>query len=132
MNIVISFIATLVPLTALDALWILVIAKGFYAEKMGFLFTKTPNLLPVVFFYPLYALAVLVLVVLPAVTSASWTDALWRGALFGLAAYGAYDLTNHATIAMWPLSMTLADMFWGMTVTALTSVIAYFIITALK
>ena len=57
---------------------------------------------------------------------------LWRGALLGLVAYGAYDLTNHATIAGWPLSMTVVDIAWGATVTALTSVIAYFIITTLK
>lgn len=132
MNYILYYIATLIPLIALDMLWILVLAKKFYADQMGFLFSKSINLAPVAFFYPLYALGVLVLVVVPAVSSASWVEALWRGALFGLVAYGAYDLTNHATIANWPLSMTLIDMAWGMTVTALTSVIAYFIITALK
>lgn len=132
MNYLLYYIATLVPLAALDALWILVLAKGFYADTMGFLFSKTINLSPVAFFYPLYALGVLVLVVLPAVSSMSWFEALWRGALLGLVAYGVYDLTNHATIAHWPVSMTVVDMLWGMTVTALTSVIAYFIIAALK
>ena len=132
MNYFFAYIATLIPLTLLDAFWILVLAKKFYADQMGFLFSKSINLVPVAFFYPLYALCVLVLVVMPAISSASWVEALWRGALLGLAAYGAYDLTNHATIANWPLSMTIVDMAWGITVTALTSVIAYFIITALK
>ncbi len=132
MNLFISYIATLIPLLTLDALWILVIAKKFYVEQMGFLFSKSINLVPVVFFYPLYALGVLLLAVLPAVTATSWVGALWRGAVLGLVAYGAYDLTNHATISNWPLTMTLVDIAWGMVVTALTSVIAYFIITALK
>ena len=132
MKIFITYIATLIPLIILDALWILVLAKKFYADHMGFLFSKSINLTPVAFFYPLYALGVLVLVVMPAVTSASWIEALWRGALLGLVAYGAYDLTNHATIANWPLTMTIIDMAWGMTVTAIISVIAYFIITTLK
>lgn len=132
MNYFLAYIATLIPLTILDALWILVLAKKFYAEQMGFLFSKSINLTPVAFFYPLYALGVLVLVVMPAISSASWIEALWRGALLGLVAYGAYDLTNHATIAGWPLTMTLVDMVWGMTVTALTSVIAYFIISVIK
>ena len=132
MNIFISYIATLVPLVILDAVWILGLAKGFYAEQMGFLFTKSVNFGPVAFFYPLYALGVLVLVVLPAVSSASWVEALWKGAVLGLVAYGAYDLTNHATIANWPLMMTIVDMLWGMAVTALTSVAAYFIISAFK
>lgn len=132
MNPIIAYVATLVPLVALDALWILVLAKKFYAAQMGFLFSSSIKLAPAALFYPLYALGVVLLAVLPAVSSASWVEALWRGALLGLVAYGAYDLTNHATIANWPLSMTIVDMAWGTAVTALTSVIAYTIITALR
>jgi uncharacterized membrane protein len=132
MNILIAYLATLIPLTALDMLWILVVAKKFYASQMGFLFSKSLNLVPVAFFYPIYALGVLMLAVFPAVTSASGVEALWRGALLGLVAYGAYDLTNQTTIAAWPVSMTVVDMAWGTILTALTSVIAYLIITALR
>ncbi len=132
MNYILCYVATLIPLAALDAVWILVLAKKFYATQMGFLFTKSVNLTPVAFFYPLYALAVLFLAVMPAVASGSWVEALWRGALLGLAAYGAYDLTNQATIEGWPTIMTFVDMAWGVAVTALTSVAAYFIITSLK
>lgn len=132
MKIFFSYLLTLIPLAALDALWILVLAKKFYADHMGSIFSKTANLTPVAFFYPLYALGVLYLAVLPAVSSGSWMGALWRGALLGLAAYGAYDLTNHATIGGWPLAVTLVDMAWGVAVSALTSVIAYFLITAFK
>ena len=125
------FFSTLIPLMVLDALWILSIAKGFYAERLGFLFQQSINLIPVAIFYPLYAFAVMFLAVAPAVSSSSWVEAMWRGALLGLAAYGAYDLTNHATIAKWPLSVTLVDIFWGIIVTAATSVIAYFTINHL-
>lgn len=128
----IAYLATLIPLAVLDAVWLLVVAKGFYARHMSFLFSKTINITPVLFFYPLYALALLLLVVLPAVAAGSWTQALWRGALLGLAAYGAYDLTNHATIANWPKIMTFVDMGWGVLVSATVSVIAYFLITALR
>lgn len=132
MRILVNYFMTMIPMAMFDALWILVIAKKFYAEQMGFLFSKSPNLVPVAFFYPVYALAVLFLAVMPALGSGLWTDALWRGALLGLAAYSAYDLTNHATIANWPAIMTFVDIGWGVLVTALSSVIAYFIITALK
>ena len=132
MNILIAYIATLIPLALLDAFWILGPGKAFYAKEMGFLFSNTVNFFPVAFFYPLYAFATLLLVVMPAVSSGLWVEALWRGALLGLAAYGAYDLTNHATIANWPLLMTFVDMGWGVLVTSLTSVIAYFVITGLK
>jgi uncharacterized membrane protein len=129
MNIFIKYISTIVPLIVLDGVWIMIIAKSFYAEKMGFLFSKSINMTPVLFFYPIYSLAILLLAILPAVKSNSWQEALWRGAILGIAAYGAYDLTNHATIKGWPLSMTLLDMFWGTLVTALVSLIAYSIIT---
>jgi uncharacterized membrane protein len=132
MNYIFYYFATIIPLVVLDALWILVLAKNFYAEKMGFLFQKSINIAPIIAFYPLYAFVTLVLAVVPAVSSSSWVDALWRGALLGLAAYGAYDLTNHATIANWPLSVTIVDMLWGICVTALTSVIAFFIIHYFK
>jgi len=128
MNYFLAYIVTLIPLAVLDALWILVLAKKFYAEQMGFLFSKSVNMIPVAFFYPLYTLGILLLAILPALSSASWVGALWRGALLGLVAYGAYDLTNHATITGWPLSMTLVDIAWGVVVTALTSVIGYFLI----
>ena len=132
MNYIIAYLAVIVPLGLLDALWILVLGKGFYAKHMGFLFTSPVNYAPIAFFYPIYALVVLVLVVMPAVSAGSFVQALGYGALLGLAAYGAYDLTNHATIANWPVVMTVVDMAWGMVVTALTSVIAYFLISSLR
>jgi uncharacterized membrane protein len=131
MNILVTYIATLLPLVVLDAIWILGVAKDFYAKHIGFLFTKDFNTTPAFFFYPLYALGVMVFVVMPALSSGSWVVALWRGALLGLVAYGAYDLTNHVTIANWPLVMTVVDMAWGATVTLLTGVIAYYLITTL-
>ena len=132
MNFFLSYGATIVPLVVLDMLWIPVIAKKFYATQMGFLFSTSVNLIPAAFFYPLYALGIFLLAVVPAVTSQSWTEALWRGALLGLVSYGAYDLTNQVTIAGWPTLMTLVDMAWGMTVSGLTSVIAYHIILSFK
>ena len=132
MNTFFAFVATIIPLAVLDTVWLMFVAKGFYSTHMSFLFSKTVNFTPVLFFYPIYAFVVLMLVVMPAVAANSWVEALWRGALLGLAAYGAYDLTNHATIAGWPLKMTLVDMGWGVVVTALTSVIAYFIISHFK
>lgn len=130
MTYIIYFLVTLVPLVILDAIWILGVAKNFYATHMGFLFSKSINLIPAGFFYPLYALGILFLVVMPALKSGSSTEVLWRGALLGLVSYGAYDLTNHATIASWPHIMTIVDMSWGTVVTALTSVIAFFVISS--
>lgn len=115
-------------LAIIDSIWLLLIAKGFYARQMEFLFSKSINLIPVLIFYPIYAFGVMLLAVLPALASGSWTEALWKGALIGLLAYSAYDLTNHATIAGWPTLVTIIDIGWGVVLTGLTSVIAYFLI----
>ncbi len=132
MNIILRFLAVLFPLTLLDMLWILGLAKNFYAKHMGFLFSEKINLIPVAVFYPLYSMGLLFLAVQPAVTNLSAFEAFWRGALLGLVSYGAYDLTNQATISDWPTLMTLVDIGWGVTVSAVTSLVAYYIITSIK
>ena len=132
MKYIINYFSVFVPFVALDALWIGFVAKGFYANLMSGIFSKTMNITPALFFYPIYVLATLLLAVLPAVASGSWLEALWRGAVLGLAAYSAYDLTNQAALAGWPTKITLVDIFWGLSVTAITSVIAYFIISYFK
>lgn len=128
----ITYFIALASLVLLDMAWILGVAKGFYAEHMGFLFSKAINVAPIIVFYPLYALAVTLLAIIPALSAGSWTAALWRGALLGLAAYGAYDFTNHATIAGWPKIMTIVDLGWGVFVTAMVSVITYYLVGALR
>lgn len=129
---IIKFLSVLVPLGVLDGLWILVVAKSFYSKHMSFLFSEKVNYFPIYFFYPIYALGILFLVVLPALKSGSLSEALWRGALLGLVSYGAYDLTNQATISGWPTVMTLVDIGWGVLVTSLTSIIAFYLITSIK
>jgi uncharacterized membrane protein len=41
-----------------------------------------------------------------------------NGALLGALCYMTYDLTNQATLARWPLHMTLIDVTWGTFATA--------------
>lgn len=132
MNIFLSYVSVLIPLVILDLIWLMFLAKDFYLEKMGFLFSKTINIYPIIVFYPIYSIGILFLAVLPALSSGNYLEALWRGALLGFVAYSAYDLTNHATISNWPLSMTILDIIWGVFVTATVSVSAYFIIRLIQ
>lgn len=36
-----------------------------------------------------------------------------------------YDLTNQATLRVWSVSITVADIAWGTTLTALAATIGY-------
>jgi uncharacterized membrane protein len=48
--------------------------------------------------------------------------------IFGICAYCAYDLTNQATIANWPVSVTLVDVLWGGLVTGLSATISFWLL----
>jgi len=132
MSYAIKYLAILLPLVALDAIWIGFIASNFYKKHLGYIFAEKFLLWPAAIFYLIYAIAIWFFVVDPAIDNKSLATAVWRGAFLGLAAYGAYDLTNQATIAKWPYIVTLADLAWGVFVTAAASAIAYTIISNYK
>lgn len=114
----------MVAMLPIDALWIAGIAKSFYARHIGHLMGEAPQLVPAALFYIIYAAAVAFLVVVPAVAGEwSLTKTALYGAVLGVAAYGAYDLTNHATLRDWPLVVTVVDMAWGTFVTGLAAVL---------
>jgi uncharacterized membrane protein len=124
-----AYLITLLSLIAIDGLWLGVITRSFYKKYLGYIFAEQVTIWPVIIFYLLYAFGVVYFVVTPAIQAGSLTLAISRGALLGLLAYGAYDLTNQATLANWPVIITIADMAWGVFITALVSAIAYTIVS---
>lgn len=121
------YISTVIIMMGLDGLWLGFIIKNFNLKHLGPVIGSTITWWPVLLFYPIYAIGVVVFVLMPSLEAHSITTALWRGALLGLVAYSAYDLTNNATIAHWPSIITLTDITWGAVCTALTSVLVYLI-----
>ncbi|MBP6884150.1 MAG: DUF2177 family protein [Candidatus Pacebacteria bacterium] len=120
-----TYFSILLPLIAADMLWLGVITKSFYQKHLGYIFAEKFTLWPAGLFYIMYAFGIMYFVVNPALEAKSLSTAVMRGAFLGLIAYGTYDLTNQATLAKWPLNVTLIDMAWGIFVTALVSAIAY-------
>ena len=90
----------LLVVVVLDAIWLGVVAKDLYKREMGSLMTDSVRIVPVAVFYLLYPLALVYLALFAA--PAGWAEALLRSAVLGLAAYGAYDLTNMAIVRGWP------------------------------
>lgn len=118
------YLYTLIPLVLIDFIW-LVLTAAFYKKELAHLFASSFSIYPALVFYPLYALGIVFLVFSPlSKTDASLYIVFLTGALLGLVAYGAYDLTNQATLREWPLLVTIVDMVWGSFVTGLVSVIA--------
>jgi uncharacterized membrane protein len=109
----------------IDMVWLVLVARNFYSTRLGFLMRTDVGWIPAVIFYILFIAGMVTFVITPAVQKQSWFHALLYGAFYGLVTYATYDLTNLATIRDWPLVVTIVDLAWGMTVSALVSTITW-------
>ena len=121
MNFLKHYMLALLVFAAVDMVWLLVIAKDLYKNKIGFLMADRVNIPAAVFFYLLYIAAIVFFAVEPALAKDSALYALQAGAFFGLVAYATYDLTNLATLRDWPISITVIDLLWGTFITGTTA-----------
>jgi uncharacterized membrane protein len=122
---VIAYFCFLIPMLAIDVVWLFTMSKTFYKSHIGSLLADSPRLAPAAIFYLIYALGASVLVVVRAVDSGSgYLQIFLWGALLGLFAYATYDLTNEATLKEWPVIVTVVDLIWGSMLTAVVSMIA--------
>jgi len=119
------YFCALVGFLAIDAVWLTVVARGFYRKHLGFLLTDRPNWWAAVSFYLLFVAGLLVFAIVPGLQVDSLRRGLLLGAFFGLIAYATYDLTNLATVKNWPWIVTVVDMAWGAFLAASVSGIGY-------
>lgn len=127
LSIIKLYLSTLLVFLGIDSIWLLKISPTFYKSNIGHLLADKPFLIPAGVFYLLNTVGLLVFVVIPSLNNNSPKSALLLGALYGLVTYAAYDLTNYATLKGWNLKMVLVDIAWGIILSSLVSIIAYFI-----
>jgi uncharacterized membrane protein len=121
------FLVALPVFVVIDMIWLVLVAKKFYQDQIGFLMRPDINWFAAIIFYLLFILGLITFVISPALDKHSWAHALLFGALFGLISYATYDLTNLATIKDWPLIVTIVDLIWGTVLASSISVITYLI-----
>jgi uncharacterized membrane protein len=121
------FIIALPVFFVIDMVWLVLVAKKFYQEQIGFLMKPDINWFAAIIFYLLFIAGLIIFVISPAVEKHSWVHALLFGALFGLITYATYDLTNLATLKDWPLLVTVVDLIWGSVLASSISLITYLI-----
>jgi uncharacterized membrane protein len=112
---------------AIDMVWLVLVAKKFYQEQIGFLMRPDINWPAAILFYLLFIAGLVTFVISPAIEKHSWQHAVISGAFFGLITYATYDLTNLATMKNWPLLVTAVDLIWGTFLAAAISIITYLI-----
>ena len=131
MNNILKFLIIMGVFLALDLVWLTVIARKLYKKYLGFIMSDKPKMIAAFIFYVIFVIGILVFVVNPELKEQSILYALGFGALFGFITYATYDLTNLATLRDWPVTITIIDLVWGTSVSALTSTISYWIISAI-
>ncbi len=126
-NIAITYLTVLVVFTAVDFLWLGLIALDFYKKEIGTLMLQKPRLEVAALFYAMCAAGITILAVQPALHAGEWQKALLLGAVFGVCAYGTYDLTNLATLQRWSFRLAVIDMAWGTFLTSMAALAGFFV-----
>ena len=127
MQTIILYAITTVVFFAIDMVWLGLVARNFYKQKLGFLLSGNVNWIAALIFYFIFTAGILYFAVLPSLKDASWHKALLNGALLGLLCYATYDLTNMATIDKWPIEVVIVDIIWGIVLTGSVATITYLI-----
>lgn len=120
-SFVIAYIACLLTFIIVDAVWLGLVAKDFYANQLGSLMREDILWVPAAVFYLFYTAGIVLLAVRPDQTSITLANVAFYGAVVGFIAYGTYDATNLATLKNWPVLMSAVDFVWGI---CLSSVVA--------
>ncbi len=131
MKYLILFLISAATFFAIDMIWLGLIAKNFYKEKLSFIFTGQINWTAAIIFYLIYIAGVLYFAVSPGIQSGNFKMTLFNGAILGFLCYATYDLTNMATIKQWPLIVVFVDILWGAFITACVAAVSYLAATKL-
>jgi len=118
----VAYIASLLTFLVVDAIWLGIVARQFYALQLGDLMREKVWFMPAGLFYLCFAAGMVVLAVRPSQPSLSLYMVAFYGAIVGFIAYGTYDATNLATLKNWPLKMSIVDLVWGTCLSAIVAV----------
>ena len=127
MSYVVVYLAVAVPFVVIDAIWLGAMMHRLYLPTLGDVARDKPNLWPALAFYLLYPLGLLGFAIVPALQLENMLGAAVFGLLFGFFTYATYDLTNHATLINWSVTLTVIDIAWGSVLAASCVAIGYLV-----
>ncbi len=123
MKWIIAYLGTAISFGVLDAMWLRWAGPNFYRPNLGELLADNFRLGPALVFYAAYIGGIVWFAVRPGLSGGVGAAAL-NGAILGALCYATYDLTNQATMKVWPLQVTVVDIIWGALATAFAATIA--------
>jgi uncharacterized membrane protein len=108
----------------MDGIWLSQMFERLYKPALGALLAPGLRLDAAGAFYLMYVTGLVLMAVRPAVLAGGGPKAAaLRGAALGAFAYATYDLTNQATLAVWPVHVSLIDIAWGTFASATASAV---------
>jgi uncharacterized membrane protein len=122
---IVAWIVSALAFLGIDAIWLTTMTPRLYKPLIGELMRPSPDMGAAGAFYVIYVSAIVFFAVAPGLEKASMAKALLNGAILGFVAYATYDLSNQATLRIWDLRLTLADMAWGTFARAIAAGVAY-------
>lgn len=123
-----AYIATGISFALIDSIWLRTMYTRLYKPEIGEMMMKDGfRMGPAITFYLLYILGMMIFAVGPALAANKWQVALVQGALLGFFCYMTYDLTNHATLKIWSVKVSVLDMIWGTALTGSASLAGYWL-----
>ncbi len=123
-----STLCAAIIMLPLDFLWLWSM-NSFYKSQIGSIMLDQPRIPPAVAFYLIYVAAIAFLAIMPNLSTGTIWSAAGYGAVLGLAAYGTYDGTNHATLRDFSSTIMFVDWTWGTILTAITSALGWKLMT---
>ena len=126
-----AYVSGLAAFAVADLIWLSVMVPRFYQPAIREILAPQANIFPAAIFYLLYPVGLTVFVVLPALKTLDLRSAALHGAMFGLMCYATYDLTNQATLRVWPTALTIVDVAWGAVLSGFAAVCSFWVASKL-
>ncbi|MFN3521725.1 MAG: DUF2177 family protein [Phenylobacterium sp.] len=117
----VGYLAAGLAMGLLDAVWLTQVGPYLYRPALDPVLADAFRPVPALAFYLAYVAGVMLLAVRPALREGTIRAAATNGALLGAMAYATYDLTNQATLKVWSTTITVIDVTWGATLTAVAA-----------
>ena len=121
MKLVIAYVVAAIAFGLLDALWLRWAGPNLYRPVIGEIMADEFRLAPAAAFYLIYIAGMVWFAIRPGLESGSVVTALLNGAMLGALCYATFDLTSQAVFKVWSTHVSLMDIAWGATATALAS-----------
>jgi uncharacterized membrane protein len=113
MRYIAAYVIALAIFLVLDALWLGLVARGFYMSRIGDLILDQPRWGVAALFYALYVVGLVYFAVSTGLDPARPAVAALNGGLFGFFAYLTYNATNLSTLKGYSALVAAVDTTWG-------------------